>query len=340
MPSLSEPFGLVALEALARGTPAIISRTSGVGEVLPARPPRGLRRRRGARREDPVGPRAARAARLADRGGNGGGRPALVARRRRALRGDLRRARRGGGRAVAQSPRHDAGPSPDLRRLGARAAVGRQRDHARPHADLRPLDRGEPVDAARRVGRVGRSAGGSHGQLRGRAPDAGSGPHGAAGPAPRGPRAPRRVVLRERGPDRRGRARPQAGSGAAPDGPRLRRRRPLAPPAPGGTDRAREPRRSRAASACTSSPTAATPRRSPRAGFVERLEEALRPGRRPHRDGVGPLLRDGPRQAMGPRRARVRGARVLLRPARAGRRAPPSTPPTRGARPTSSSSRP
>jgi len=35
MPSLSEPFGLVALEALARGTPAIISRTSGVGEVLP-----------------------------------------------------------------------------------------------------------------------------------------------------------------------------------------------------------------------------------------------------------------------------------------------------------------
>ena len=35
MPSLSEPFGLVALEAVAQGTPAIISRTSGVGEVLP-----------------------------------------------------------------------------------------------------------------------------------------------------------------------------------------------------------------------------------------------------------------------------------------------------------------
>ena len=35
MPSISEPFGLVALEAVQRNTPVIISQTSGVKEVLP-----------------------------------------------------------------------------------------------------------------------------------------------------------------------------------------------------------------------------------------------------------------------------------------------------------------
>ncbi len=34
MPSLSEPFGLVALEAIAHGTPVIVSKQSGVAEVL------------------------------------------------------------------------------------------------------------------------------------------------------------------------------------------------------------------------------------------------------------------------------------------------------------------
>jgi glycosyltransferase involved in cell wall biosynthesis len=34
MPSVSEPFGLTALEAAARGVPVIVSRTSGVAEVL------------------------------------------------------------------------------------------------------------------------------------------------------------------------------------------------------------------------------------------------------------------------------------------------------------------
>jgi glycogen synthase len=34
MPSLSEPFGLVALEAIAHRTPVIVSKQSGVAEVL------------------------------------------------------------------------------------------------------------------------------------------------------------------------------------------------------------------------------------------------------------------------------------------------------------------
>ena len=36
MPSLSEPFGLVALEAAQRHTPVIVSKNSGVNEVLPS----------------------------------------------------------------------------------------------------------------------------------------------------------------------------------------------------------------------------------------------------------------------------------------------------------------
>ncbi len=36
MPSVSEPFGLVALEAAAEGVPVVISKTSGVAEVLPS----------------------------------------------------------------------------------------------------------------------------------------------------------------------------------------------------------------------------------------------------------------------------------------------------------------
>jgi len=36
MPSLSEPFGLVALEAAQRHTPVVVSKQSGVAEVLPS----------------------------------------------------------------------------------------------------------------------------------------------------------------------------------------------------------------------------------------------------------------------------------------------------------------
>jgi glycogen(starch) synthase len=38
MPSLSEPFGIAPLEALAHGIPVIVSRRSGVAEVLPSAP--------------------------------------------------------------------------------------------------------------------------------------------------------------------------------------------------------------------------------------------------------------------------------------------------------------
>ena len=34
MPSVSEPFGITALEALGHGTPAIISKQAGVGEII------------------------------------------------------------------------------------------------------------------------------------------------------------------------------------------------------------------------------------------------------------------------------------------------------------------
>jgi glycosyltransferase involved in cell wall biosynthesis len=36
MPSVSEPFGIVALEAAIVGVPVIVSKTSGVAEVLPS----------------------------------------------------------------------------------------------------------------------------------------------------------------------------------------------------------------------------------------------------------------------------------------------------------------
>ena len=38
LPSVSEPFGLTPLEALAEGTPVVLSKASGVAEVLPSAP--------------------------------------------------------------------------------------------------------------------------------------------------------------------------------------------------------------------------------------------------------------------------------------------------------------
>ena len=40
VPSIYEPFGLVALEAMASGCPCIVADTGGLREVVPARPPR------------------------------------------------------------------------------------------------------------------------------------------------------------------------------------------------------------------------------------------------------------------------------------------------------------
>ena len=126
------------------------------------------------------------------------------------------------------------------------------------------------------------------------------------------------------------------------DRPRLRRRRALEPRPPAGVHRAGGARAGARAGAArvhrrarhlpTSSPgTSRRPRRgSPR----------QRRACRPHRDGDGPLLGDGPRPPLGPHQARLRRARARRGPgARAARRMRSSRP-TGAARPTSSSSRP
>ena len=60
---------------------------------------------------------------------------------------------------------------------------------------------------------------------------------------------------------------------------------------------------------------------------------------RPDRHGLGALLRHGPRQAVGPRGARLPGPGLLVRAPGRERREPPSRPPTRAASRTSSFSR-
>ena len=49
-PALYEPFGLVALEAMASGCPCIVADTGGLREVVPG----GERRRPALRRRDPA----------------------------------------------------------------------------------------------------------------------------------------------------------------------------------------------------------------------------------------------------------------------------------------------
>ena len=61
VPSIYEPFGLVALEAMASGCPCIVADTGGLREVVPARRGRAALPRprpRGPRRDDRARPRA------------------------------------------------------------------------------------------------------------------------------------------------------------------------------------------------------------------------------------------------------------------------------------------
>ena len=102
-------------------------------------------------------------------------------------------------------------------------------------------------------------------------------------------------------------ARAAARRDAPPHGPPLRRRRPLAPAPPRGPPRARAHGAACRASSSTSSPTAATRRRAPPSRYVARARGVARStSGGADRHGVGPLLRDGPRQAVGPRGARLR----------------------------------
>src|SRR6185503_2724741 len=98
-----------------------------------------------------------------------------------------------------------------LRRLGGSPAVTRERDYPRAEADVRPVEARLPVDDTRGVGRGRGIAAGPHGELRGRSPEPGRGPHGPAGPPPDRSRARRRIVLREP------RARRSRGARAAPE---------------------------------------------------------------------------------------------------------------------------
>ena len=141
------------------------------------------------------------------------------------------------------------------------------------------------MDDARGLGRGGRAARGTHGQLRGRPPEPRGGPDGAAGPPAHRPRAPRTDPSSRTRPSLEAmEAAKQAGRGAAPDGPRLRRRRPLprAPPLRPARDgaKARRPSRRRA-----------------------RLHRRTR-----HAAAVGPPLRREPRGRAPARRA-ARSAR-------------------------------
>ena len=79
-------------------------------------------------------------------------------------------------------------------------------------------------------------------------------------------------------------------------------------------------------SSCTSSPTAATRRRraaSATSAELEDVDAARR--RRPRRHGLGPLLRDGSRQALGADEARLRRDRRARRRDTSRRRSPRST---------------
>ena len=63
VPSIYEPFGLVALEAMASGCPCIVADTGGLREVVPARRGRAALRRRATPRRSPTSPSGSAATR-------------------------------------------------------------------------------------------------------------------------------------------------------------------------------------------------------------------------------------------------------------------------------------
>ena len=106
------------------------------------------------------------------------------------------------------------------------------------------------------------------------------------------------------------------GRGAPPDGPRLRRRRaqlaraPVRDPAPARDQRRIRPILHAFTDGRDTAPRCARDLRRAARGALPRA-------RRLHRDGLGPLLRDGPRQALGAGRARVPRDRARARAVRA-----------------------
>ncbi len=250
----------------------------------------GRRPLEGGRRADPRALRRQREAR--QRGGDprrGGRRRGAGGRREPRPR--RVRAHRGG--AAPSSPRR-------ARRLGPRRARSGQRRRAGRHAGLRrALGALAPHDADR-LGARRRAARGADGQLRGRPPQPRRRRDRQAGPAAhrRGDRG--RLVLRERHAARGLPHRAPAPARARLGGRRARLDGPPARADRAGRARGRARRRD--------------PRFHRRPRHAPGLRRGLRGGgggvgRRPHRERDRPLLRDGPRQALGPDQARLRRAR-------------------------------
>ena len=196
-----------------------------------------------------------------------------------------------------------------------------------PDADFRPAVADLPARLPAHLRPRCRPAGRADGQFRGRAPEHRRRPRGDAGAAADRRRRSRTAASRRQpaliGADRGAEA---VGRDLPPDGPRLARRRALAtrtmrPRWHASLADAGVPRR-----ACTPSPTAATRRRSrPATTCSDCCARAS--ARRTHRHRHRPLLRDGPRQALGP------GREGLLRDGRRPRAAHSPTPLGRGSRP-------
>src|SRR5215208_249 len=125
------------------------------------------------------------------------------------------------------------------RRVGLRRAGPGQRRRAGRHTRLRPPLGGVPAHDDRRLGRGGRAAARSDGQLGGRPPDDRERPRALPGPDARQQGDRGRVVLREPGARGGVLSRARGRNERAPDRTRLVRRRPLARRAPASAVAAR-----------------------------------------------------------------------------------------------------